>query len=125
MQDSIIIDILKVAKSIRKCKLDFSKLNKVESELERLQSYFDCNLIQVIYLIITYENNSKDLYPTKEDFSAYLNCNPIELIPHKKEFQELLEKADIIIQNQDLELMHDMCLENSSSNKMELEEAGY
>ena len=43
----------------------------------------------------------------------------------KQEFQELLEKADIIIQNQDLELMHDMCLENSSSNKMELEEAGY
>ncbi len=43
----------------------------------------------------------------------------------KQEFQELLDKADIIIQNQDVELMHGMCLENSSSKDVELEEVGF
>ncbi|WP_339659719.1 ATP-binding protein [Croceibacter atlanticus] len=93
MQDSIIIDILKVALTLRKCKLKYEKLGKVQDQCDRLKLYFDCSLVQVIFLIIIYEKNSKGFCPTMEDFSSYLNCNPIELMPHKKAFQKLLDRG--------------------------------
>ena len=65
----------------------------MQDQCDRLKLYFNSSLVQVIFLIIIYEKNSKGFCPTMEDFSSYLNCNPIELMPHKKAFQKLLERG--------------------------------
>ena len=96
MTPKIITDILKVAEALKKSKLKYDKLSKVEDEFERLKIYFKCNRIQIIFITIMYELHGKGQVAYMKNFSAYLDCNPIELMPHQKDIEELLTRELIL-----------------------------
>ena len=84
----------------KSCRLQPAAFDKMEKELAIVSDYFGTNKIQSFFTSVIFAMNYGGSFVDMNDFVHYLDCNPMKMLEHKSELDELcnrgiLEKAKI------------------------------
>jgi hypothetical protein len=82
------------------CKLKPAAFDKMDKELNIVSDYFGTNKVQSFFTSVIFAMNYGGSFVDMNDFVHYLDCNPMKMLEHKSELDELcnrgiLEKAKI------------------------------
>jgi SpoVK/Ycf46/Vps4 family AAA+-type ATPase len=115
IKQTILESFSNIYEEAKGCKLQHEALDKLETELSIVSNYFTINRMQSFFTSVIFAMNYGGNFVDMNDFVHYLDCNPIKLLEHKSELDELCNRG--IIEKVKLR-HHRMQLEGSNEQYM-------
>ena len=89
-----------IYENAKSCRLSTNALDKMDKELAVVSDYFGTSRIQSFFTSVIFAMNYSGSFVDMNDFVHYMDCNPMKMLEHKFELDELcsrgiLEKAKI------------------------------
>ena len=75
------------------CRLQQSAFDKMDKELAIVSDYFGTSRIQSFFSSVIFAMNYGGSFVDMNDFVHYLDCNPMKMLEHKSELDELCNKG--------------------------------
>jgi hypothetical protein len=95
IKSRLLESIGKVYESAKGCKLEPAFFDEVKPEIGAIEAYFGINEIQSLIVAIVFSLNYKGCAVTFNQLIEYFECNPMKLLGHNDDFNQLFEKGII------------------------------
>jgi hypothetical protein len=95
IKSRLLESIGKVYESAKGCKLEAAFFDEVKPEVGLIEAYFGINEIQSLIVAIVFSLNYKGCAVTFNQLIEYFECNPMRLLGHNDDFNQLFEKGII------------------------------
>ncbi len=95
IKSRLLESIGKVYESAKGCKLEPAFFDEVKSEIAVISAYFGLNNLQSLIVAMVFSLNYKGNAVDFNDLVEYFECNPMKLLEHSDDFDEIFEKGII------------------------------